>query len=82
MTRFDLAASLSPSIRPSVFGTICHDSPNLSFSQPHASALGSVHYRKGLARKRNAGMFDGSFFVRLFILAVAKNMAYLCIVEY
>jgi len=28
-TRVDFAASLSLSIRPSPFGTICHDSPNL-----------------------------------------------------
>jgi len=35
IARFDAAASVPPSIEPSVFGTICHDSPNLSFSQPH-----------------------------------------------
>ena len=34
-TRPDLAASLSDSILPSAFGTICRDTPNLSFSQPH-----------------------------------------------
>ena len=33
--RFDFAGSGSPSIRPRAVGTICHDSPNLSFSQPH-----------------------------------------------
>jgi RNA polymerase sigma factor (sigma-70 family) len=47
-TRFDFPASLSPSIRPSVLGTICHDNPNLSFSQPHRlgappSAMSFVH---------------------------------------
>ena len=34
MTRSDFARSLSLSIRPSAFGMICHDNPNLSFSQP------------------------------------------------
>jgi len=35
ITRFDFAGSLSDSIWPSPLGTICHDSPNLSFSHPH-----------------------------------------------
>jgi hypothetical protein len=35
MTRVAFAPSSSLSIRPCAFGTICHDRPNLSFSQPH-----------------------------------------------
>jgi hypothetical protein len=35
MVRPAFAGSLSLSIRPSELGMICHDSPNLSFSQPH-----------------------------------------------
>src|SRR2546430_8859674 len=35
MTRFALAGSLSPSSLPKIAGTICHDRPYLSWSQPH-----------------------------------------------
>src|SRR5438046_10094241 len=37
MTRFALVGSLSPNSLPSTVGTICQDTPNLSFSQPHWS---------------------------------------------
>src|SRR5207245_5390758 len=37
MTRFALAGSLSPSSLPKTVGTICHDTPYLSWSQPHWS---------------------------------------------
>ncbi len=37
MTRPDFAASLSCSSLPKMVGTICQESPNLSFSQPHCS---------------------------------------------
>jgi hypothetical protein len=35
MTRWAFAWSASVSSSMSTFGTICHDTPNLSFSQPH-----------------------------------------------
>src|SRR5437763_17143388 len=35
MTLFDFSGSLSPNIWPKADGIICHDSPNLSLSQPH-----------------------------------------------
>src|SRR6202521_6202292 len=35
MTRFAFSASLSCNILPRTEGTICHDRPYLSFSQPH-----------------------------------------------
>src|SRR5215471_4016017 len=35
MTRLDFCASLSASISPSILGMICHETPNLSFNQPH-----------------------------------------------
>src|SRR2546430_707283 len=35
MTLFDFAASLSFIISPKTVGTICHDKPYLSLSQPH-----------------------------------------------
>src|SRR4030088_1588029 len=35
MTLFAFSASLSCSILPNTEGTICHDRPYLSFSQPH-----------------------------------------------
>src|SRR5918911_267494 len=38
MTLSDFLASLSCNISPKSLGTICHDTPNLSFSQPHCSS--------------------------------------------
>ena len=38
-TRFAFAGSLSPNSSPSAVGTICQDTPNLSFSQPHLRFL-------------------------------------------
>src|SRR5215207_82909 len=35
MTRWDFSRSGSPSSLGSAVGMICHDRPNLSFSQPH-----------------------------------------------
>src|SRR5439155_24298174 len=35
MTRFAFSGSLSPNIFPRAVGTICHDRPYLSCSQPH-----------------------------------------------
>src|SRR5262252_7559342 len=35
MTRPDFCGSLSVSISPSILGMICHETPNLSFNQPH-----------------------------------------------
>src|SRR5258708_2542796 len=39
IARPDFALSLSESIPPSCFGTICQDTPNLSTSQPHCTSL-------------------------------------------
>src|SRR5579864_6261681 len=39
MTRFDFWASLSCSILPKEVGMICHETPNLSSSQPHLPFL-------------------------------------------
>src|SRR5712671_6347175 len=39
ITRFDFAASVSPSSLPRMEGTTCHDRPYLSLSQPHRSFL-------------------------------------------
>src|SRR6266404_4021691 len=39
MTRCDLAASLLPSNSPNTVGTICHDRPYLSLSQPHCTSF-------------------------------------------
>src|SRR6266567_4657554 len=39
MTLFDFCPSLSFSSLPKTEGMICHDRPNLSFSQPHRSFL-------------------------------------------
>src|SRR6267143_4095556 len=44
--------------------------------------VSAVHDRKALAFKRNAGMLYGACLVWFFIVAVAKNVANLCIVEY
>src|SRR2546422_10244534 len=35
MTLFDFSGSLSCNISPRTVGTICHDTPYLSLSQPH-----------------------------------------------
>src|SRR5919199_5929399 len=37
MTFSDFSASLSCIISPQTLGTICHETPNLSFNQPHCS---------------------------------------------
>src|SRR5919199_267600 len=37
MTLSDLFASLSCIISAKILGTICHETPNLSFNQPHCS---------------------------------------------
>src|SRR5690242_4528364 len=37
MTLSDFLASLSSNISPKALGTICHDTLNLSFNQPHCS---------------------------------------------
>src|SRR6266516_7858478 len=37
MTLSDFFVSLSCNISPKRLGTICHDTPNLSFNQPHCS---------------------------------------------
>src|SRR5919197_2207477 len=37
MTFSDFSASLSCIISPKTRGTICHETPNLSFNQPHCS---------------------------------------------
>src|ERR687887_624323 len=37
MTLSDFSASLSCIISPKTLGTICHETPNLSFNQPHCS---------------------------------------------
>src|ERR671932_113503 len=37
MTLSDLFASLSFIISAKILGTICHETPNLSFNQPHCS---------------------------------------------
>src|SRR6185436_2834612 len=39
MTRCDFAASLSCNISTKIVGTICQESPYLSFSQPHCTSL-------------------------------------------
>src|SRR6266568_3081565 len=39
MTRCDFAASLSLTSLPKTVGTICHESPYLSLSQPHCTSL-------------------------------------------
>src|SRR5437773_6059931 len=39
MTRCDFAASLSLNSSPKTVGTICHESPYLSLSQPHSTSL-------------------------------------------
>src|SRR5919197_204390 len=39
MTLLDLFASLSCIILPKILGTICHETPNLSFNQPHCSSF-------------------------------------------
>src|SRR5437870_386191 len=38
MTFSDFFASLSCTISPKILGTICHETPNLSFNQPHCSS--------------------------------------------
>src|SRR5215469_1397950 len=37
MTLSDLFVSLCCNISPNTLGTICHDTPNLSFNHPHSS---------------------------------------------
>src|ERR1041384_2519897 len=37
MTPSDFFASLSCTISPKILGMICHETPNLSFNQPHCS---------------------------------------------
>src|SRR5229473_1754010 len=39
MTRCDFAESLLLISSPNTVGTICHDTPNLSLSQPHCTSL-------------------------------------------
>jgi hypothetical protein len=48
IARFEAAASGPPSIRPRKFGTICHDSPNLSFSHPHSARRAAFRGEAGL----------------------------------
>src|SRR6266540_4363337 len=42
VTRATLLRSLSRNISSRTVGTICHERPNLSLSQPHCSAFGSA----------------------------------------
>src|SRR5919202_3589891 len=41
MTLSDLFASLSCTIPAKILGNICHETPNLSFNQPHCSTFPS-----------------------------------------
>ena len=38
MTRLDFSGFLSCNIMPKTVGTICHETPNLSSSQPHCTS--------------------------------------------